>query len=98
MCADLALPSVPGTRTRRIRITNAYLSRLLAAASSDVALGTAFIRVMGLLDRAAGLFRPDRVLRVWWWIAQGKTDAVTAKNSTDHDRDLEIQPEVSPWH
>src|SRR5262249_7852907 len=31
--ADLALPGVPGTRTRKIRMTNAYLARLLPAAS-----------------------------------------------------------------
>ncbi|MBV8541737.1 MAG: FAD-binding monooxygenase [Pseudonocardiales bacterium] len=64
--ADLALPGVPGTRTGKIRMTNAYLPRLLAAASSDVSLAAAFIRVMGLLDRTESLLRPDRVLRVWW--------------------------------
>ncbi len=66
VCSDLALPGVPGTRTAKIRLANAYLPRLLAAASSDVALGTAFIRVVGLIDRPEGLLRPDRVLRVWW--------------------------------
>ena len=64
--ADLALPGVPGARTGKIRMVNAYLPRLLAAASSDVALGAAFIRVLGLLDRPEGLLRPGRVLRVWW--------------------------------
>jgi 2-polyprenyl-6-methoxyphenol hydroxylase-like FAD-dependent oxidoreductase len=63
--ADLAYPDVPGRRTRRIRMVNAYLPRLHAAAGFDVALGTAFVRVMGLLDQPAGLLRPDRALRVW---------------------------------
>lgn len=64
--ADLAFPGVPGTRTAKIRLVNAYLPRLLGAASSDVALGAAFVRALGLLDRPEGLLRPGRVLRVWW--------------------------------
>ncbi|MGH3754051.1 MAG: FAD-dependent oxidoreductase [Pseudonocardiaceae bacterium] len=64
--ADLAFPGVLGTRTAKIRLANTYLPRLLAAASSDVTLGAAFVRAMGLLDRPEGLLRPDRVLRVWW--------------------------------
>jgi hypothetical protein len=95
--ADLALPGVSGSRTRRIRIANAYLPRLLAAASSDVALATAFIRVLGLLDRAEGLLRPDRVLRMWW-ITRGTANAAIGSNGINHNRDTAIQPEVSPWH
>ncbi len=95
--ADLALPGVPGTRTRRIRIANAYLPRLLAAASSDVALGTAYIRVLGLLDRAEGLLRPDRVLRMWW-ITRGKAGAAIGGTGINHNRDVAGQQEVSPWH
>jgi 2-polyprenyl-6-methoxyphenol hydroxylase-like FAD-dependent oxidoreductase len=101
MCADLAFPGVPGTRTGKIRMANAYLPRLLAAASSDVALGTAFIRVMGLLDRAEGLLRPDRVLRVWW-ISRGKADTVAGHNGAGHDGtnyhgDAVTQREVLGW-
>jgi 2-polyprenyl-6-methoxyphenol hydroxylase-like FAD-dependent oxidoreductase len=95
--ADLALPGIPGTRTRRIRIANTYLPRLLAAASSDVALGTAFIRVLGLLDRAEGLLRPDRMLRMRW-ITRGRAHAAIGSNCINHNRDAAIQPEVSPWH
>ncbi|MGH3934288.1 MAG: FAD-dependent oxidoreductase [Pseudonocardiaceae bacterium] len=64
--ADLAFPGVPGTRTGKIRMVNAYLPRLHAAAARDVALGAAFVRVIGLVDRPEGLLRPDRALRVWW--------------------------------
>jgi 2-polyprenyl-6-methoxyphenol hydroxylase-like FAD-dependent oxidoreductase len=64
--ADLAFPGVPGTRTAKIRLVNAYVPRLHAAAAHDVTLGAAFLRVMGLLDRPEGLLRPDRPLRVWW--------------------------------
>lgn len=79
--ADLAFPGVPGTRTRRIRMTNAYLPRLLAAAGSDVALGAAYLRVLGLLDGAGGLMRPDRVLRVWWSNRRGSN--VNARDSSN---------------
>ncbi len=63
--ADLAFPDVPGTRTVKIRLINAYLPRLYRAAVHDAALSAAFVRVLGLIDRPAGLLRPDRVLRVW---------------------------------
>jgi 2-polyprenyl-6-methoxyphenol hydroxylase-like FAD-dependent oxidoreductase len=62
--ADLAFPAVPGTRTAKIRMVNAYLPKLHAAASTDPALAGAFIRVMGMVDRPELLMRPDRVLRV----------------------------------
>jgi 2-polyprenyl-6-methoxyphenol hydroxylase-like FAD-dependent oxidoreductase len=64
--ADLAFPDVPGTRTAKTRLVNAYLSYLLAAAAHDATLSVAFARVQGLIDRPEGLLRPDRVLRVWW--------------------------------
>jgi 2-polyprenyl-6-methoxyphenol hydroxylase-like FAD-dependent oxidoreductase len=63
---DLAFPGVPGRRTTTIRMGNAYLPRLHAAASTDSSLGRAFVRVMGMVERPEGLFRPDRVLRVLW--------------------------------
>lgn len=95
--ADLALPGVCGTGSRKIRMTNSYLLRALAAARSDVALSAAVIRIMGLLDRAEGLFRPDRALRVWW-ITRGKAGSVTEKDDTNRSRDAVTQREVSSWH
>jgi 2-polyprenyl-6-methoxyphenol hydroxylase-like FAD-dependent oxidoreductase len=77
--ADLAFPDVPGKRTVKIRLVNAYLSRLYAAAECDAALSAAFARVLGLIDRPESLLRPDRVLRVWrtnW--RQPTSSAVTA--------------------
>jgi 2-polyprenyl-6-methoxyphenol hydroxylase-like FAD-dependent oxidoreductase len=64
--ADLAFPDVPGTRTVKVRLVNAYIRRLQAAAVHDAALSAAFARVLGLIDRPEGLLRPDRALRVWW--------------------------------
>lgn len=62
--ADLAYPEVVGRRTTQIRMVNSYLPRLHAAATTDPALGLAFVRVLGLLDRPESLLRPDRLLRV----------------------------------
>jgi 2-polyprenyl-6-methoxyphenol hydroxylase-like FAD-dependent oxidoreductase len=64
--ADLAFPGVPGRRSTKVRMVNAYLPRLHAAASTDSSLGRAFMRVVGLLARPEGLVRPDRALRVLW--------------------------------
>lgn len=62
--ADLAFPKVPGARTAKIRLVNSYLPKLHAAATTDIMLGRAFVRVLGMMDRPEGLLRPDRVLRV----------------------------------
>jgi hypothetical protein len=62
--ADLAFPQVPGPRSAKVRLVNAYLPRLHAAAAVDGALALSMIRVIGLKDRPEGLMRPDRMLRV----------------------------------
>ena len=62
--ADLAFPQVPGKRSAKVRLVNAYMPRLHAAAAHDEALAASLVRVIGLKDRPEGLFRPDRVLRV----------------------------------
>jgi 2-polyprenyl-6-methoxyphenol hydroxylase-like FAD-dependent oxidoreductase len=62
--ADLAFPQVPGKRSAKVRLVNAYMPRLHAAAAHDQALAASLIRVIGLKDRPEGLLRPDRMLRV----------------------------------
>ncbi len=64
--ADLAFPEVPGRRTVKVRVANAYLPALHAAASTDRSLARAMVRVAGMVDRPEGLLRPDRLLRVLW--------------------------------
>jgi flavin-dependent dehydrogenase len=73
--ADLAFPGVPGRRTAKVRLVDAYLPRLHAAAATDGSLARAFIRVLGLVDRPEGLLRPDRVVRVVWAHLRGRTPA-----------------------
>jgi 2-polyprenyl-6-methoxyphenol hydroxylase-like FAD-dependent oxidoreductase len=62
--ADLAFPQVPGKRPAKVRLVNAYLPRVHAAAAHDAALAASLVRVIGLKDRPEGLLRPDRMLRV----------------------------------
>ena len=61
---DLRFPQVDGPRSVRVRFVNAYLHRLHAAARTDPVLGTAFVRVLNLLDRPERLLRPGIALRV----------------------------------
>ncbi|HSK91860.1 MAG TPA: hypothetical protein VK875_11165 [Euzebyales bacterium] len=61
---DLRFPDVEGHRTVRVRVVNAYLSRLHLAASRDPAVGLAFLRVANLLDHPARLLSPAVALRV----------------------------------
>ncbi|OZM71912.1 FAD-binding monooxygenase [Amycolatopsis antarctica] len=62
--ADLAFPGVEGRRTLKVRIGNAYVSRLHAAARSDARFATAFFRVAGLVDPPQALMRPRLMLDV----------------------------------
>lgn len=56
--SDLALPEVEGKRTSGIRVMNAYMDRLLAAAEHDPVVARQFGRVVGLLDAPTALTRP----------------------------------------
>jgi 2-polyprenyl-6-methoxyphenol hydroxylase-like FAD-dependent oxidoreductase len=62
---DLAFPEVTGRRTASIRMINAYLPRVYAAAAHDVELAASFIRVASLVDRPEALLRPGVVFRVF---------------------------------
>jgi 2-polyprenyl-6-methoxyphenol hydroxylase-like FAD-dependent oxidoreductase len=62
--ADLAQPMVAGRRPARVRLVNAYLRRLHAAAERDPALAVAFISVVAMIDRPRRLFYPRPVGRV----------------------------------
>jgi 2-polyprenyl-6-methoxyphenol hydroxylase-like FAD-dependent oxidoreductase len=61
---DLAIPGVQGRRTLKIRLVNAYIARLHAAAAHDASLASTFVRVAGLVAPPQTLLRPDVVLRV----------------------------------
>ncbi|OBI51715.1 2-polyprenyl-6-methoxyphenol hydroxylase-like oxidoreductase [Mycobacterium kyorinense] len=62
--SDLALPQIAGKRPLSIRIINAYLDRVLAAAETDPAVVQQFLRAMNLVDPPSHLLRPSTMLRV----------------------------------
>jgi 2-polyprenyl-6-methoxyphenol hydroxylase-like FAD-dependent oxidoreductase len=61
---DLVFPGVQGRRTLKVRLVNAYLARLHAAAAHDAGLASAFMRVAGLVAPPQSLLRPGIALRV----------------------------------
>jgi 2-polyprenyl-6-methoxyphenol hydroxylase-like FAD-dependent oxidoreductase len=61
---DLAFPGVQGRRTPKLRLVNAYLARLHAAAAHDARLAAAFVRVAGLVTPPQTLLHPGIAVRV----------------------------------
>jgi hypothetical protein len=61
---DLAVPGVQGRRTLRVRLVNAYIARLHAAAAHDARLASAFVRVAGMVAPPQTLLRPGVAVRV----------------------------------
>jgi hypothetical protein len=61
---DLAVPGVQGRRTLKVRLANAYITRLHAAAAHDASLASAFVRVAGMVASPQSLLRPNIALRV----------------------------------
>ncbi|MCI4061244.1 FAD-binding monooxygenase [Micromonospora sp. R77] len=64
--ADLGYAGVEGRRTLKIRLANAYVSRLHDGAAYDANLTNAFIRAAGLIDPPSALMRPATAVRVLW--------------------------------
>jgi 2-polyprenyl-6-methoxyphenol hydroxylase-like FAD-dependent oxidoreductase len=61
---DLVFPGVQGRQTLKVRLGNAYLARLHAAAAHDAGLASAFMRVAGLVAPPESLLRPVIALRI----------------------------------
>jgi 2-polyprenyl-6-methoxyphenol hydroxylase-like FAD-dependent oxidoreductase len=76
--ADLAFSAVPGKRTVKVRLTNAYLPRVHAAATHDAKLAGSLVRVIGMKDRPETLLRPGPVLRTLRGSRQARRADATA--------------------
>lgn len=100
---DLRLPFIEGKRTTQVRATNAYVARMHRAAATDPRVGTAFLRVISLLDHPTTLFRPatlTRVLRANRTSHPTNTPHVDPPPSTRTDTDPGSRPATSttPTH
>ena len=61
---DLALPEIEGDRRLVLRLTNAYMERLLQVAEQDAAVAAAFNEVADLLAPPQNVMRPLVLWRV----------------------------------
>jgi len=61
---DLSFPEVPGRRTLKVRIGQAYLKRVQAAATRDGSVTAAYMRAAGMVDPPDALMRPGFMLKV----------------------------------
>ena len=61
---DLAYAEVSGRRSARLKLTQAYWSRLLRAATRDPAVACVLLRVLALVDPFPALLRPAVAARV----------------------------------
>lgn len=62
--SDLALPEVVGPRPLSMRITNAYLDRLMTAAETDSVVAHDLMRVIAMVDPPTALLRTSLIARV----------------------------------
>jgi 2-polyprenyl-6-methoxyphenol hydroxylase-like FAD-dependent oxidoreductase len=62
--SDLALPEVRGPRPLSMRVTNAFVDRVLTAAESDAYVAQEFLRVTGMLQPPSRMFRPSFMFQV----------------------------------
>jgi hypothetical protein len=73
---DLRFAEVPGPRTLRMRILNAYMPRLHRAATVDAMVGETFLRVANFLTPPQRLISPGTLWRVW----RGRKGRATSTN------------------
>jgi 2-polyprenyl-6-methoxyphenol hydroxylase-like FAD-dependent oxidoreductase len=62
---DLRFPEVPGPRTTRMHILNAYMPRLHRAATVDPVVGETFLKVANFMAPPQSLVSPRMLWRVW---------------------------------
>ncbi|WP_166664442.1 NAD(P)/FAD-dependent oxidoreductase [Actinophytocola oryzae] len=68
---DLAYPKVPGNRTFRVRMQNAFLKRVQIAATHDAKVTLAYMKAATMVAGPEVLMNPAMILRVLWKSARG---------------------------
>ncbi|MFC0863861.1 NAD(P)/FAD-dependent oxidoreductase [Sphaerimonospora cavernae] len=63
---DLGFPGVPGERTRKVRVAQAFLRMVQTAATRDGVVAAAYMRGAGLVDGPEALMRPAMLARILW--------------------------------
>ena len=61
---DLRFPGVPGRRPLSTRALNAWVDRVVRAASTDAEVADAFLRTVNLMRRPESLLSPALAVRV----------------------------------
>ncbi len=94
--ADLAIPRVEGPRPLRVRLTNAYVTRVHRAAERDPKVALAFLRVIHLLARPESLF----ALPVLWRVLRlgGRGDTPTLQTTHRNGDESSAAPTASSAH
>jgi 2-polyprenyl-6-methoxyphenol hydroxylase-like FAD-dependent oxidoreductase len=82
--SDLALPEVDGAMPLSMRLSNAYLDRVMTAAESNPAVLLQFLRIMGMMDSPARLLLPAFVFRVFR-TRRTRQDVAQALSATQGD-------------
>lgn len=62
--SDLALPEVAGPRSLSMRVTNAFVDRVLTAAETDSYVAQEFMRVTGMLEAPSRMLLPSFIFHV----------------------------------
>jgi hypothetical protein len=78
---DLSFRGVPGNRTLKVRMGQAFLGLVQAAAARDGKVTAAYMRAAGMVERPESLMRPGMLLRILW-NALGPAKAAPARATT----------------
>jgi 2-polyprenyl-6-methoxyphenol hydroxylase-like FAD-dependent oxidoreductase len=90
--SDLALPEVVGPRPVSMRLSNAYLERVLTAAETDLDVAQQFMRVIAMIDSPLRLLDPRFVRRV----ARANRRQQPSSSPPDNSPDL-LDFSIGPW-
>lgn len=81
--SDLTLPEIEGKRPLSMKITNAFLERVMTATEVDPVVTGQFMRVVSMVDPPASLLRPSVVGRVLRAQGHHPADERSAPTGTD---------------